>query len=527
MNTDLFTTSTRPVNTTNNAGGEAYAFDPKHELAQYAMTGTFSNAAYSSAQEQLTNLMDNVLPQIESEFVAKAAVYARTKGYMKDVPAVLCAWLAKHDLDNLKKVFPRVIDNGKMLRNFAQTIRSGVTGRKSFGHAPRRLVRNYLTGRTPEQLLRDSVGNKPSLGDIIKMVHPKAVNPAQNAMFSYLIDKPYDMEHLPMRVRDYIRWKNGEDVSFNSVSWAPFQLLTSKELGTEEWAAIIREGGWHMTRMNLNTAQRHGVFESHPELIDVVAERLSDKDIIAKARVFPYQLLAAYMNADEQVPAPIRQALESAVDSSLANIPDVDGGVAILPDVSGSMSWSVTGDRPGASSKVRCIDVAALVASAFHHKAGDRCTVVPFDTSVHTVKWDSESVLENAQTLANYGGGGTYCALALQHLNETNHTGNLVVYVSDNESWVRPEGEERSYWYNDAGTSVMQEWNTYKSRNPNAKLVCIDIQPYGSTQAHDREDILNIGGFSDNTFEVISRFASGNYEPENFVGEIELVDLDG
>ena len=27
-------------------------------------------------------------------------------------------------------------------------------------------------------------------------------------------------------------------------------------------------------------------------------------------------------------------------------------------------------------------------------------------------------------------------------------------------------------------------------------MVCIDIQPYGSTQAPDRDDILNVGGFS-------------------------------
>ena len=36
------------------------------------------------------------------------------------------------------------------------------------------------------------------------------------------------------------------------------------------------------------------------------------------------------------------------------------------------------------------------------------------------------------------------------------------------------------------------------------KLVCIDIQPYGSTQAAERADILNIGGFSDAVFNVVA-----------------------
>jgi len=528
MNTDLFATATRPVDTTNKAGGEAYAFPPKHRIAQYVTTGTFSDGAYSTAEEQLAGFL-NTLEEVDNEFAAKAAIFARTKGHMKDTPAVLCAYLASKDVDLLKKVFPVVIDNGKMVRNFAQVVRSGITGRKSFGSGPKNLVKNFLTSRTPEQLIRDSVGNKPSIGDVINMVRPKATDPAQNATFAYLIGKDFDMEHLPMRVRDYVRWKNGEAVSFEGVSWVPFELLTSKELSTDNWADIIRHAGWHMTRMNLNTALRHNVFDEHPDLIEVVAARLSDKETIRKSRVFPYQIFSAYTNVSDDLPAPIRHGLESAIDCAMENLPDVEGNIAVLPDVSGSMGSSITGYRKGSTSAVRCVDVAALIASAFKRKAGNRCTVVPFDTAVHSVEFQSESVFENAKLLASYGGGGTYCASALRHLNESGHTGNLVVFVSDNESWVRPEGEERGYWYRSEGTSVMQEWNVYKERNPSARLVCIDIQPYDSTQAHDREDILNVGGFSDAVFDTIANFVKGDKPEgesvERFVEEIEAISL--
>ena len=43
----------------------------------------------------------------------------------------------------------------------------------------------------------------------------------------------------------------------------------------------------------------------------------------------------------------------------------------------------------------------------------------------------------------------------------------------------------------------MKEWNVFKQRNPGARLVCMDVQPYRTVQAIEREDILNIGGFSD------------------------------
>ena len=48
-----------------------------------------------------------------------------------------------------------------------------------------------------------------------------------------------------------------------------------------------------MTRMNLNTFARHGVFEN-AEMTALVANRLRNPRLIEKARVFPYQLMVAY-----------------------------------------------------------------------------------------------------------------------------------------------------------------------------------------------------------------------------------------
>jgi hypothetical protein len=57
-----------------------------------------------------------------------------------------------------------------------------------------------------------------------------------------------------------------------------------------------------MIRMNLNTFARHGVFDEPGMTDHVVAARLRDASEIARARVFPYQLLAAYRSADPEVP---------------------------------------------------------------------------------------------------------------------------------------------------------------------------------------------------------------------------------
>src|SRR5690606_10533742 len=144
--------------------------------------------------------------------------------HMKDTPALLAAVLAARDTALLRRVFARVIDNGRMLRNFVQVLRSGVTGRKSLGTAPKRLVLDWLAGRSESQLLADAVGNDPSLADIIKMVHTEPADAARAALYAYFIGKPHDADALPQAVRAYEAFKRGETLDLPAV---PFQLLTS------------------------------------------------------------------------------------------------------------------------------------------------------------------------------------------------------------------------------------------------------------------------------------------------------------
>src|ERR1043165_9356147 len=105
---------------------------------------------------------------------------------MKDMPALLLAVLASKDVRLLAQVFPRVVDNGKMLRNFVQIVRSGQAGRKSLGTAPKRLVREWLEAREPSAVFRASVGQAPSFADILKMVHPRPKDAEREALYGYM-----------------------------------------------------------------------------------------------------------------------------------------------------------------------------------------------------------------------------------------------------------------------------------------------------------------------------------------------------
>src|SRR5918996_1331342 len=180
----------------------AYALSPKHQLAQYAATGCLNTTFYAGADEQLAKVLE-LCADIDAEFIAKTAVFCRERGYMKDMPALLCAVLSIKDRELLTRVFPRVIDNAKMLRNFVQIMRSGAVGRKSLGTAPKRLVREWLAARDAVVLFKANVGQDPSLTDIVKMVHPRPKDANHAALFGYFIDRKRTVDALPAIVREF------------------------------------------------------------------------------------------------------------------------------------------------------------------------------------------------------------------------------------------------------------------------------------------------------------------------------------
>ncbi len=463
-----------------------------------------------SDQEQLKRVLE-LANKVEPAFVAKLAVYARQKGLMKDMPAVLAAVVAGKDSDLLAQIFPKVIDNPKMLRNFVQVIRSGATGRKSLGTRPKKLIQQYLNNLTDEQLFKADIGNDPSLQDIIKLVHPKPGNKQRSAMFGYLLDKEYNKRDLCKLAKEFEAFK--KDMS-EEIPDVPFQMLTALPLNDKHWAQIAENATWNQIRMNLNTFARHNVLKDD-KLVKQLCDKLADEDQVKKAKVFPYQLFTAFLNIDANVPPKMSVALQKAAEVALENIPEFSGKVYVMVDTSGSMSSPVTGYRGSVTTKMRCIDAAALVAAAVMRKNPDT-EVIPFDTSVHAHRLNPmDSIMTNAKTLAAFGGGGTNCSEALAHVNRKNGKGDLVIYVSDNESWV-DSSRYRS-------TATMEEWDKFKTRNPNAKMVAIDIQPNTTSQVHSREDILNVGGFSDQVFDIIAKFVELGNNKDLWVKTIESV----
>lgn len=516
----------------NQAGGRAFQLDHRQALAQLAATGTLNHTFYQNAQAQLEQVLA-LTQNIDATFIAKMAVYTRKNNHMKDMPVLLLAILSQLEQNLFKAVFPLVIDNGKQLRNFVQIMRSGAIQRKSLGSLPKKMINQWLINASDNQLLSANIGNQPSLADVLKMTHPKPKDANQDAFFAYILGKKYELEQLPLKVQVLEKFRQGLTQDIPDL---PMQLLTNLSLSAQQWAEIAKNSGWQMLRMNLNTFARHGVFEIEG-MDNVIANKLQDQDMIRKSRVLPYQLMTTWAALDDAVPQIVRQALEHVMQAALENVPRLTGRVVVAVDVSGSMASPVTGYRKGATSKLRCVDVASLFACALK-QVNPEIEIMPFDTQLHSlniVEHESDvsllgrlkqvfsgskthSIFEVAKQFAALGGGGTNCSIPVKRLNRDQTAVDLMIYFSDNESWADQLRTQHK-------TGMLYEWDILKQRCPHAKLVCVDLQPYTHTQAPERADTINIGGFSDEVFRLIDLFAQGKMHADHWVSEIEKIEL--
>jgi len=521
--------------TRNAAGGRAYDLGSEAALAQYAVTGTFQDTYYVGATDHLAKV-EALAQDCHSEFIAKLAVYAREYGKMKDMPAYLLAVLASRgETDLVKRIFFRVCNNSKVLLVFARIIRSGATGRSSFGTSIKRLIQDWITDKNAKGLYISSVGHSdPSMADLIKMVHPRPKDDYQSNMFSYLLGKEYSLDLLPQDIRafEYIKGNHGgEQCSYIGPDFVldiPFRAMTNCDLSVAQWRKIALNMPWNTLRQSLNLLGRRGVFEDRG-VVRNLAVKLADEENVVRYNAFPFELLATWKATQGAIPVEISNALQEAMEIATRNVPKLPGDTLIAVDMSGSMCGAPVTGRGNKPSIISAVECAGLIACSLLRN-NKTATLIGFDCEqyspyrhvgqqtipgvyamTHLNPFDS--VMTNVSKM-NHGGGGTDVSLPFQYLLHQKQKVDNIILLSDYESWTLR-------YYGGSGAPACAAWMTYASRYKNAKLACVDLQPQSTTQVPDQGGrVVNIGGWNDPMFRALGDFFTRDTSI-NFVKMVE------
>lgn len=482
----------------NHEGAEAFVMTPELELYTAVVTASLDDKFYEANDKRVERIV-SLIAKVDPLFVAQLAVYTRTKMYLRSVPLLLLVELAKvHSGDDLvsravAKTVLRADEIAELLACYQSRNPSKDTRKKlaKLSHQIQAGLQQAFNRFDEYQFGKyNRDGLEVTLRDALFLVHPKAKDEAQQALFDKIANKslavPYTWE-TELSALGQTKFENDEQraLAFRA-KWE--ELIDSGKVG---YMALMR---------NLRNILESNVSFDH---IGRVCDTLKDPDAVANSKQLPFRYLAAYREV-QHVASPstaaVLSALELATLSSAINLKGfgVEEKVLLACDVSGSMQHSIS-DR----SKVELYDIGLLLAMLLKNRCAQVISGM-FGNIWKAVNLPSTGILANTMELRRREGEvgyGTNGHLVIKWLNEQKMAMDKVMMFTDCQMWNS---------YRD-GDSMRGEWHRYKAIAPNAKLYLFDLAGYGQMPLSMVEkDVFLIAGWSDKVFDVLEAIEGGS-----------------
>lgn len=442
----------------------AFAKSPKTMILQCMMTGTLGNTFYASEQDNQKEAVDLIVLGVSKypDFMAKAAVYARNKGFMRSLPIMALAYLmaASNRFDDY---LDRIVLTPNDLRDFMVvfgSLRKGQGGRHF-----KRVVGEWLSTKlTPYWIIKYGSEGKEgySLKDMLITIHPHGVNPG---LAQYII-KDTLPEDPQIRSFEYFKKSSSEE---EALKWAkegrlPFEVISSfAGAWPKIWESIALNAPIQNTMKNLVTLHKHGVLDKFRQQI---FDRMTDGDSISYAKLLPYQVWRAFEKCrDENLPQWVTDMLRVMFDKSVANVKVLPGKTLVAIDTSGSMR----------SHPVQ--DAAMLGLTVARATDADMIT---FDTSVKVRQVSKiDSILTQVERMIReFSGGGTATSVVADYMMKRADLKdkNRVVY---DVVWVFTDAQQNTYGGSEGLYDFIQRLTQFRKQfNPKCKFIEVNISNY-------------------------------------------------
>lgn len=447
---------TKDTNTTrNHEGAVVHKLNSLEILFSKVLGSFFGESTYyekKNAEKDFVELVEaiNSVPYEDREYVLKIALLGREHNMIQYPLAVLTAcfnderfkgedFLDSNGRNKLQYYSDRIIRRGRDIIDVMSTQISAygfdkvpvvtkskkITGYKRDLPLPmqlRKALKYKLETFNEYQLSKAlSESREVSLADCIKLLRPnEKVAKVPEGFFNAVIEGKVQMGAETKQVQSELA-KSRNKNSTSTVKDVKESIDTSSVM------AIVK---------NLVALHRAGVFNDKATVKSIV-DKLTDKKQIQKSRLLPFRFYSAWKEVNK-LPSSygvraVSDALVTALDLSLCNLPKIDGYNAILIDRSGSMQYSVS-----SMSTVTAEEIALLLgAICFKQGVGEVYVFANKCEKITGLSSRSTVIDLVNQIKGHYVGGGTYLDIALETISKDARKtpyDNLIM-LSDNDCY--------------------------------------------------------------------------------------------
>ena len=461
-------------NTVNFEGGRAFTQTAKLELVSVMLT-TFLEDEFYRTEKQTTEKIRELITKVgDPRFVAKAALYARNTYGMRSVSHLVAGELAKS------------VKGARWTKSFyAQVARRPDDVMETLGY--------YLAvyGRPVPNSLKKGLGAALARFDEHQVAKYRREHGAFKMVDAVNLVRPKATAALSKLVRGELApaqtWET--KLTQAGVGETAEQVAAAK---TQAWGELVRERKLGYLALLRNV---RNILTQAPELVDELCSQLTDERAVRKSLVFPFQFLSAVevlKQGNLSGAGRVMDALNQAIDHSLANVPNFGGNTLVALDSSGSMV--------GRPRTIGSLFAATLV------KATGADLMLFSDDARYVSLNRRDTTLTAAQSIPFISGGTNFNAI----FQRANRAYDRIVILSDMQGWV-------------GGGAPVQPFADYKTRySVTPRVFSFDLKGYGTLQ-FPQERVYCLAGWSDRVFEIMQKL---DRDPNALVRDVESVPLE-
>lgn len=535
-----------PDKTTNYEGGLAFSMDRLSELYTRVVTCLVGEPKFYKEVDAQGNITANnqdseILKLVKSvateqpEFILQLASYARNQMNLRTIPQLLLVEASL--IDNCKPfvraytpdIVKRADEPGECLAYLITRI--GHIGSrtpglmkpaKNQGHTvPKALMKGlrdgihrftHFKGEVDAYQLakynRDNAAVK--MFDVINLIHPKPVSEAESKLFKSVLDK-----------------------SIASANTWETTLSQWKEKGFESkkaaWEHIIPDMPIMATLRNLRNFLEEGVGEAS---LSLVQTRLTTPKIIKNSKQFPFRFFSAYRELDnlgglknhaEGWKIKLVDALQTAMDISVENLPKLAGTTVIMADSSASMDANIS-----EKSKVQRSEIAMLLMAMSKTMCEESICIVYGEEAAVVNMSKRDGILTNMnKALRTEVGHSTEAWKALHYIRTSKIKADRFINFSDmqcyNASDAPKYGDRQARGsYDHYRESLASEYIHYLREVQDAFMYSVDMAGYGTLQIpQDQPKAAIMAGWSEKMLNFIPAFEADRATAVQYIQKIK------